>query len=389
MSENENTAELARPPWTCASLADVEDCDFETPINELKAADCLSLSERFGRAALPSCDVSSVSETPALRVFSMLWALTGMHFRPQDPNEPFGPMSTRADGGRSAIPSDFRCAVDVVAYMAGRAVNPALRARLCDVTWLLDRKRSALGTLGVSSYIEIVQLVDQSILKFPHYSENEDQALSRPACDLLRRALQIGNLIGRDKDHVLVARGLVAELRQRAVGAASLVSSLWFSTLDLDFEISAPDDVAAEIERLLKGVKKEVDVNLGVELLRQAGRGYRLAKRVADNNRCQSKAAERLIGEAEKHKNSAMLSAHWLSAAIYELHGLPDKKTERTRLRHRLINVQSLIPEQASVFAQPFDVESISEPVREKMKNANLYGETIHICPSRQFARPC
>jgi hypothetical protein len=372
MSENENSPELAQPPWARASLADATACDFEAPITDLKAADCLSLAEAFGRAAQPRRDGSTLSDTPALRVFSMLSALTGMHFRPHDPNEPFGPMLTLADGQRSAIPSDFRTGVDVIANMAGRATNPVLRARLCDVSWLLDRKRSLLGTSGISSYVELVQLVDQRILRFAHHAETEDQALSRPACDLLRRALQIGNLIGRDKEDVIIARNLVEKLRRRAVSAAALASTLWFSTLDFDFKISTPDDVAAEIERLLKGVKSEIDINLSLELLRQARRGYRLAKRVADSNRCQNKGADRLIAEVEKHKGSSMLSAHWLSAAIHELHGLPDKKAKRTRLRHRLINIQAHIPEQASVFAQPFDVEGIVEPVQEGMKNANL-----------------
>jgi hypothetical protein len=101
-------------------------------------------------------------------------------------------MWTLADGRRSAIASDFRGRVNVLAHMAGQAASPVLRARLCDVSWLLDRKRSGLGTRGVSSYVEIVQLVDQRISKFAHHSESEDQALNHSACDLLRRALQIG-----------------------------------------------------------------------------------------------------------------------------------------------------------------------------------------------------
>ena len=371
MSENEKPAELATPLWTYASLTDATDYYFEAPIVGLKAADCHSLSERFGRAAQPSGAESAASQTPGIRVFNMLWALTGMHFRPRDPNEPFGAMS-RLNGGRTAIPSDFREKLDVVAYMAGQAANPVLRARLCDICWLLDRKRSVLGMSAVSAYIEIVNLVDLKTLTFPHHPESDDQALSHPVCDLLRRALLIGNVIGRDKENVIVARDLVTKLRRRAAASAVLVSTLWFSELDLDFKISKPDDVGSDIKRLLRGVKKEIDINLSLGLLRQAGRAFRLAKRDVDSNRCQSKAADRLTAEAEKHKASAMVSAHWLSAAIQELHGLSGQKAKRTRLRHRLINVQAHIPEQMSVFHQPFDLKNIVDPLHEKMRDANL-----------------
>ena len=106
-------------------------------------------------------------ETPAARVFSMLAAVTGMHLKAQEPNEPFGPMVVWAEGHRSAAPGDFRGEpVEVLAQMAARAKHPVLRARLADVCWLLERKRAQLGMTAISAYVEIVKQVDSGALKF-------------------------------------------------------------------------------------------------------------------------------------------------------------------------------------------------------------------------------
>jgi hypothetical protein len=138
-----------------------------------------------------------------------------MHFKSEQKNEPFGPMVTFPDGRRSAIPEDFRGAhVDVLAYMADRATNPVLRSRLCDVCWLLDRKRGTLGTLAISSYVETVRKVDAGQLKWRFLKENEDGGLQYEACAHLRRALQIGRSIGWDKAEIVAARLLVAGLRK-------------------------------------------------------------------------------------------------------------------------------------------------------------------------------
>jgi hypothetical protein len=50
--------------------------------------------------------------------------------------------------------------------------DPVLRARLADISWLLERKRAALAGVATEAYVEIVKNVDAGTLKF---------ALSRPS----------------------------------------------------------------------------------------------------------------------------------------------------------------------------------------------------------------
>jgi hypothetical protein len=145
------------PPWLRATKADAQAVDFEAPIAGSVTGDCDELADRFRSLLQPHEEGADLPDNPTTAVFNLLSSVLGMHFKSEQKNEPFGPMVTFPDGRRSAIPEDFRGAhVDVLAHMADRATNPVLRARLCDVCWLLDRKRGTLGTQAMSSYVEIV-----------------------------------------------------------------------------------------------------------------------------------------------------------------------------------------------------------------------------------------
>jgi hypothetical protein len=103
-----------------------------------------SLSDRF-RTSAENVAPEENHDIPAARVFSILAAVTGMHLKSQNQSEPFGPMVVSAEGRRTAAPRDFRGEpVAVLSEMAARAEHPVLRARLADVSWLLERKRAQL-----------------------------------------------------------------------------------------------------------------------------------------------------------------------------------------------------------------------------------------------------
>jgi hypothetical protein len=164
-SEAAETAEPQGPPvWLRATLADLVDFDFEAPIKGSQSADSNELGQVF-RTAAEGAGANGNSETPAVRVYSMLAAVTGMHLKAQESNEPFGPMVVWAEGRRSAAPGDFRGEpVEVLAQMAAGAKNPVLCARLADVCWLLERKRAQLGMTAIAAYVEVVNQVDGGAL---------------------------------------------------------------------------------------------------------------------------------------------------------------------------------------------------------------------------------
>lgn len=356
-------------PWIRGTLDDLADVEFEAPIAGSESADSQELSDLFRRAANPG-ENREVPDTPVGRTFAMLWAVTGMHFRPRQPNDPFGAMLVLANGGRSALPADFRGPpIHVLSQMAERAKHPALRARLADVCWLLDRKRGALAALAADAYVEIVDKVDAGQLKFRF--ENDPDPLNFEASNLLRRALQIGHAIGQDKPGPAAARQMVAALRGRAVAKRLPIPVHWFAHLDLDFGVSDPVTIGTEVEALIPTLPAGTDPHSILELWRLAARAYHMAKAEDDKNRARSAAAEQLVHMAQQ-QSSAMLQSQFLAEAIAELHGVPGKKERRRELNHLLIDAQAGIVDEMSAFSIPMDVKDIIEATEKGMRRPSL-----------------
>lgn len=156
-------------PWVLATAADLGNRDFEAPLAGLVSAESYELSEAYRRAGQAAGAKAEGLETGEARLFVMLSAVTGMHLKAHEREEPFGPMLTMADGRRSAIPADFREGhIDLLADLAMRATNTVLRARLADVAWLLDRKRGKLGGIAITAYVDTIEAIEAGTLKFPH-----------------------------------------------------------------------------------------------------------------------------------------------------------------------------------------------------------------------------
>jgi hypothetical protein len=349
--------------WLQASMADLGNRDFEAPIAGLTSVASYELSERYRRAVRPLGAAGPPPDTPEARLFMLLSAVTGMHLKAHERDEPFGAMVTFADGSRSAIPADFRDGpVELLSAMASRAANPVLRARLADMCWLLDRRRGRLGSLAIAAYVDMIEAVESGALKFPFAKDHG--ALEHNACDLLRRALQIGRTIGWDKSASIRAREAVTRLRERAVQMRAGIEAVWFGELDLDFGVSDPVAVATGAEQVL-AAPTTADVHILTSLWRLAARAYHVAKRDDDKYRCQAAAAGAMVAEAERilagqGKAAAMLASHMMSNAIAQLHGIPAKR----ELRHRLIDIQARIPEEMSVFSHQWDATDMAAKVR-------------------------
>jgi hypothetical protein len=355
------------PPWAKATLDDVSQVDFEEPVRRSDSADAAVLGDLY-RAILR--DPAPSPETATFRVYSMLASVLGMQFKANEPNEPFAAVMVWADGRRSAIPSDFRGLVDVLAEMAGRAEHPVLRARLADLVWLLDRKRGRLGIAAATAYVEIISRVDASSLKF-QFDKDEIGALRHEARDLLKRSLFIGRGTGMDKKGPSEAQKLVVNLRKRSIEKQLPRPAQMFGRLDLHFAISDPAAVGKDVEAMIASLPPETDSDTLVELWRQGAYAYHAAKLENDKNRCKSTAAELLVTTALRQP-SAMLASHTLSEAIRELHGVPGSKDRRKELRHQLVDVQSGIADEMSPFAIPMNLEKLVRYVEEQMRRPTL-----------------
>ena len=81
-------------------LAAFEACDLNAPIAGVDQVGMPAISTAYGQA-------SAAAASPAKDVYLLLSAVAGIHLRPSDPGNKFGPGAQRADL-RTMIPSDIR-----------------------------------------------------------------------------------------------------------------------------------------------------------------------------------------------------------------------------------------------------------------------------------------
>ena len=359
---------LNQPPWAQATLADLGEVNFESALDG-SSADISELGTQFETAAKQSTDGG-----PEARVYTMLASVCGLHFQPDNPNAPFSPLFVFGDR-RSADLSDFRGdSAEVLAKAEAISKNIVLKARLADVVWTLERKRGQLGLDAVGLYLDIVKGIDAGTLKL-RFEDNQG-ALDHYSYELLRRSLQIGKLVGWDKDKVIDARCYVSTLMQRASKEGVAGALLWFGGLDLEFRTSDPQDVATAIESLISNLTNEgTRIHTKVELWRLAARAYLFARDDDARNRCQVEAAECLAAEGFKifeAGGSAMIAAHSVGSAIAQLSGVPNKKERRAELRHKLIDIQSRVSEEMSEFSQEMDIRDLVERTEHAFERLSL-----------------
>jgi hypothetical protein len=357
---SDDKSESSELPWSQATLADLENFEFEKPIAASTSADTFEMTDLF-RVVRNAAD----QDTREHRVYSLLEAACSLHFDPGNPLEPFHPLCVWANGNRSAALEDFRGSevVSLIAMIAERTGSVVLRARLSDIAWTLEKKRGAMAEMAIASYVGIVGGVEKGILKFRH--DNENVALHHESCSNLRRALQIGRFTGWDRSEVKAARGVAADFFVRAANQEHPGLLIWFMSLDLDFGVTSPAELAATAERYAGSMTSNVHTT--VDVWRLTARAYLTAGDSAGRYRCCVKAAEVLEAEANRiirSSGSAMIATHLLSTAIAQLAGVPGEKDRRTKLRHQLVDAQSSISEEMGSFSEKVDIGEIVERIR-------------------------
>jgi hypothetical protein len=351
-----------------ARLEDLVGLDIEGPIQSLTTVQDYKIAAAYREAARLHEKLGDDAALQSARVFAMMADVMGMHFKPYERHAPFGPNMV-ADGRRTAIPEDFRGEpVSVLAAMSGVAQNPAVKARLADVCWLLERSRRELGLLAVQSYVGVCHIL-------PNWSDEPERRpphiVGPTARDAVYRALTIARRIGWDTVPAISAKAFVADAQVIALQLPFPATVRQFFELDLDFSMSDPADVAAQLESYLASDHATKAGHQRVELWRLAARAHHASKNDESKNRCLVQAAECLAAEAESHPDSAMLASHWLSLAVAAFHGIPGQRQRRKELQHKLVDRQADILDEMATFSQDVEIGDIVKATREHFGQLN------------------
>ncbi|WP_432444771.1 DUF7380 domain-containing protein [Rhizobium leguminosarum] len=356
MEESANDeSSISGPRFQLLTKEMVEGFDFEQILNRTASADCREYQDLFSNA---QSIAAGNGNDNAVTLYSALGALCGFHFRPDDVNDPYGPM-IQMDGKRSPIPADFRPVADAVASMAETAADATLKARLCDVAWLLNRRRVDLGLAAISAYCQIVRDVTAGTKKFRF--EGSNSPYSAQSRGLLKRALSLAMMksLGLGKPEMADVRQLVEQLFYAVLTGTSPRDVHRMAKLALQYDIVPPIEVGGSIETWTQK-NAAVDGHDRLDLLRLASSAYHEGGSMPDHFRCRLELVDTQLRMARQvEENSATLAAGLLSDAISELHGIPDVKELRRDLRHRLVDVQINIPEEMGSLSQEIDLKEI------------------------------
>lgn len=378
---------VAGPRWLGITAVDLEHVEVDRPVSELRSSDCSDLRDSFSRA---SEECKAAGDQSGFRVFALLADIAGLHFRPDNTNSPFGPMFVMNDR-RSAIPEDFRGdPVEVIASLANMTKASALKARLADVAWLLDRRRVDIGQLAIAAYSETVREIVKGELKSHLDLRNKPSGVH--VFDLLQRGLRMASfksLVPNATDRTEIfdeARAVIAI----AEGESDPFAMYRFQQLALNFRIYEPKEVAPKIEKWIAD-NSGCDGRGRLELLRLAASAYQRAGFADDHNRTKLMAVEQLASMAEAslaERGSAMLAASLFSDAIAELHGLPNARDRRKQLMLRLVEVQADIQDEMRSFSQEMDLREIAEARIAALEGKSLRDMLFQIADMARSPKP-
>ena len=170
--------------------------DVEGPIREARSVDCWTLGKLYRTAA---SEAEKSGNRVAVRIFGLLSDISGIHFKPDDRAEPYGPQFV-FDGRRSMIPSDLRGEQSgAIAEVVPTIRNPGLRARLADIVWNNHRNLAAMAQKAIKAYCEAVQLVLDGGAEF--FDGESSVAALKPAGCCAEHARSLTRQGGRNPSH--------------------------------------------------------------------------------------------------------------------------------------------------------------------------------------------
>ncbi|WP_424940627.1 DUF7380 domain-containing protein [Aliiroseovarius sp. S253] len=357
---------MTKAAWQLAEAKHVNGIDIDGPISSLVSPRTRTYADAFFKTAekLPG-------DHDHRHIYMMLGSLMQMYQKSGEPGQPYGAMM-RMENRRTAEPADFvGSPVEAMVACSEATKNSVVLARICDVAWLLERKRHEIGMRALRAYIDVAKELESGKLVEDH----GNGLVGLSGFDTLRRALFVSRGIGRPETEHEVIIELVKNCRIRSAAQPGQNFFRRFSELDLDWGASDPFAVGDLIVDVLKGDRTGIEGNIDAELWILASRAYRMAKNDEKKLECQANAAESYVRAADQFDGKpggAMLASHWLSMAISQYHGHPGSRERRKALRHRLVDVQEGIREELQTISTPMDFREIAEETKKRLDGMPL-----------------
>ena len=327
--------------------------DINTSLDELNAIDLSPLIQ--SKQAVTCSDIadylSSLGDgTAGIR---LLIHICGFHFRPDNPQLPFGPCF-QSSQGRSAIPDDIsKLSLEALSKFCPTIELPELRARIADTLWVRKIDGIRFPLLAVRAYYASSMAIMTS------------QGAWVSALERLERALRLCCFFRKNTDfrfeYDQLSAYLLAEYeRTREQGDSPY--PLRLLQLAIDCKVSEPPFFAKEFLYLTKNYLTQQLFSFAVEACKTA---------IPIANSCCDRDTQfkfwRLLADTHlqesQFQDGGMISAACMQNAIEALANIPGTRAERLALYEEMRDYQLESRHQMAILQSP--PQDISEIVHQ------------------------
>lgn len=350
----ETPADAPWPPQALVTPADFRSVDYNAVVRDIPSVYDHTLESSFMKVARENRD-----REPDFSVYRLLASACGLHFRLHDNAGTFGPQMT-VENGRTPIPEDWLGAqTDAIFEILAEVEHPAVRARLADVVWTNDRKKSKAAEIAVGAYCECAEGLIKGNYENRFESQND---VSLESVDIIERAAQIHSRSSKRGSamHDRVATILI-ELYAKARAHNDVAPLHRLASLLSRYSLISMDDLAIHLEEAALAAELKSDAYpLAVKKLWElAAFGHEELKRTDEQRRCLLASVEQTLRMAPQ-TGSASGAVHWYRQAIGELRTIPGTEQRREELRKEMRVLQEKSLEEMGTFSIPLDLTEIA-----------------------------
>lgn len=348
---------IEREAPSLVPLADFDTCSLEAPIVALRQVNMPSISIAYQEAA-------ATSDSPAKEVFRLLSDLTGIHLNPDDRGGIWKPGFSSFENRRTIIPSDIRGGQsDILEEILPRIKQPALKARVADVVWTNDMRKSGVAKTAIDAYCDCIEgLISGSLeAAYPVGGRHLVDA-QLPA----HRALQISSAItkrGASLPNRVTA--ILTTLYDEAREANQPVIFSRVVQLCVDYKIVEPKQAATDLETAAKAEPDSYPIAI-LKTLDFAGALYKRASDQESEQRCQIGAVRQMLRMRDECPQAGA-KASWVMDALLRLRQLKSEEAAalEDELEVELRRLQRASLREMGTFAVDIDVPGERERITQ------------------------
>lgn len=333
------------------SLDELNAIDFSPLIQSNQSVTCFEIADHLSRLA----------GSPGVR---LLIHICGFHFRPDNPQVPFGP-GFQSSQGRWAIPEDFNeLSLEVLSQFCPTVALPELQARIADTLWIRKVGGIRFPLLAVRAYYVSCQAIMASQGAWVSAMERLERALR--LCCFFRKHADFRAELDQLSTYLLAEYG-------RSRGQADSPYPLRLMQLAFECKVSESPYIVQELLYLAKNYLAQHLFSFAVDACKTA---IPIANSCCDRD-VQSEfwrlLADTYLKESQ-FQDGGMISAACMQNAIEALANIPGTRAERLALYEEMRDYQIESRHQMGILQSPSqDISQIVHQARSRVVGRDLF----------------